>query len=170
MTDGPDNQLYLRVSEGRARGVDLLVPNDVMLGRAATSLEARLGDDPELSRQHARVTRAADGSLTIEDLGSTNGTYVNDEQISAPRSLRPGDRLWIGATTLEVRATPPGEMPARWASRGPAAAAGAPAGVAVPAPGVPAEAPAAAPVPARAESRSIESISAILIDPAPIQV
>ena len=163
MTDGPDNQLYLRVSEGRARGVDLLVPNDVMLGRAATSLEARLGDDPELSRQHARVTRAADGSLTIEDLGSTNGTYVNDEQISAPRSLRPGDRLWIGATTLEVRATPPGEMPARWAAPPPAAAAGAPAAAA-------AGPPAAAPVPARAESRSVASISAISIDPAPIKV
>jgi EmrB/QacA subfamily drug resistance transporter len=165
MTAGRDNQLYLSVVEGRARGVDLLVSREIMLGRAAGSLEARLGDDPELSRRNARVTRAEDGSLTIEDLGSTNGTYVNDEQISAPRKLRPGDRLWVGATTLEVRATPPGEMPARWAS--PAAAAearGAPA-------------PSAVQAPARAEtsvispiSGSVSSISEISIDPAPITV
>jgi EmrB/QacA subfamily drug resistance transporter len=135
MTGGTDNQPYLRVTEGRARGLDLLVPHELILGRAAETIEARLGDDPELSRRHARVTRAENGSLTIEDLGSTNGTYVNDEQISAPRPLRPGDRLWLGTTTLEVRATPPGEMPARWASRAPAAAPGAPA---------PARAPAAA--------------------------
>jgi EmrB/QacA subfamily drug resistance transporter len=172
MSDGTDKQLYLHVSEGRARGVDLLVPSDVMLGRAAVSIEARLADDPELSRQHARVTRAEDGSLTIEDLGSTNGTYVNDEQIKAPRSLRPGDLLWIGATTLEVRATPPGEMPARWASRAPAAAtAGAPAAAAAGAPAAAATGvPAAAAVPARAESRSVSPIPHLSIAPAPIEV
>jgi EmrB/QacA subfamily drug resistance transporter len=116
MTDGSDKQPYLHVSAGRARGTDLLVPDDVMVGRIAERLEDRLGDDPELSRRHARVTRASDGSLLIEDLGSTNGTYVNDEQVRGRHQLRPGDQVWIGSTTLEVRLTPPGELPARWAT------------------------------------------------------
>ncbi len=160
MTDGTDRLPYLHVSQGRARGVDLLVAGEMVVGRVAESVEARLGEDPELSRRHARLTRAADGSLVIEDLGSSNGTYVNNEQISGPRQLRPGDKVWIGSSTLDVRATPPGELAARWASAvKPGPVAGAPA---------PAAAPAAAPPPA--EARRSESIAGFSLEPAPIQV
>jgi hypothetical protein len=40
--------------------------------------------------------------LTVEDLGSTNGTYVNGSRIGGPRVLEPGDRVEVGGTTLEV--------------------------------------------------------------------
>jgi tRNA A-37 threonylcarbamoyl transferase component Bud32 len=73
--------------------------------------EGRLSDDPELSRRHARVERDARGRLSIDDLGSANGTFVNGERVVGPRELRAGDMVRVGSTTLEVtaagRASPP---------------------------------------------------------------
>jgi pSer/pThr/pTyr-binding forkhead associated (FHA) protein len=56
-----------------------------------------------MSRSHARVTVDADGTCAIEDLGSTNGTFVNGLRVSAPQTLSEGDTIEIGATTLVVR-------------------------------------------------------------------
>ena len=78
----------LRVTEGNARGTSLAVEAELLIGRAAPEEAGRLGDDPELSRRHARASRAANGQLTIEDLGSANGTFVNGERIDAPRDAR----------------------------------------------------------------------------------
>ena len=72
-----------------------------MIGRAVSG-EGRLADDPELSRRHARVARDAEGRLTIEDLGSANGTFVNDVRVSEPRALEPGDSIRVGETTMEL--------------------------------------------------------------------
>jgi FHA domain len=59
--------------------------------------------DPEASRLHAVIrTRAA--IATIEDLGSTNGTFVNGEPISGPTPLRPGDEIRFGSTVWRVEA------------------------------------------------------------------
>ena len=58
-------------------------------------------DDPGASRQHARI-RKADGEYVITDLGSTNGTLVNDEVVQE-RMLDDGDRITIGETVLEFR-------------------------------------------------------------------
>jgi pSer/pThr/pTyr-binding forkhead associated (FHA) protein len=92
----------LRVTEGKARGARLSVDIDLLIGRLAPDHEGRLGDDPVLSRRHARVSRGVDGQLTIEDLRSANGTYVNDERLEAPRMLDPGDVIRVGRTILEV--------------------------------------------------------------------
>jgi pSer/pThr/pTyr-binding forkhead associated (FHA) protein len=100
----------LRVIEGKARGGLLTVAPDVLIGRLAPDAAGRLADDPELSRRHARVWRASDGHLTIEDLGSANGTFVNDERIDAPRALDVGDVIAVGATVLEVTETPGVEL------------------------------------------------------------
>lgn len=54
-------------------------------------------NDPEVSRHHLRFTRGADG-YTIEDLGSTNGTFINGQRVSAPRPLNNGDMLGLGET------------------------------------------------------------------------
>jgi pSer/pThr/pTyr-binding forkhead associated (FHA) protein len=63
---------------GRGRGVDLAISLD------------------QVSRQHARLEGGAAG-LTIEDLGSTNGTFVNHERISSsPVAINPGDRIHLG--------------------------------------------------------------------------
>ena len=50
---------------------------------------------------HARLYRQND-QLWVEDLGSTNGTYVNSEQITQARRLGKGDLLQVGATVFEV--------------------------------------------------------------------
>ena len=92
----------LRVIEGNERGRRLSVDADLLIGRVAPEDEGRLGDDPEISRRHAYVSRGADGQLTIEDLGSANGTFVNDERIDAPRMLDLGDVVRVGNTVLQV--------------------------------------------------------------------
>jgi pSer/pThr/pTyr-binding forkhead associated (FHA) protein len=51
---------------------------------------------------YARVFRR-DGDLFVEDLGSTNGTYLNRKKIAAAVSMRRGDKLQVGKTTLEVK-------------------------------------------------------------------
>ena len=55
------------------------------------------------------ITRSAHG-LTIEDLGSTNGTFVNGTRVAAQTPLRIGDTISIGASTLEVAGTVPPEQ------------------------------------------------------------
>jgi hypothetical protein len=63
--------------------------------------------DEMVSRQHATVWVQA-GRLYIRDDGSTNGTWVNERRISAPTLLRPGDRVRLGQTVLEVVGRGPG--------------------------------------------------------------
>jgi pSer/pThr/pTyr-binding forkhead associated (FHA) protein len=94
----------LRVTEGKERGKRLSIEGDLLIGRAAEDREGRLGGDPEISRRHARVSRAGGGELTIEDLGSANGTFVNGRRIDRRLELAPGDVVRIGKTVLEVTA------------------------------------------------------------------
>ena len=54
-------------------------------------------NDPEVSRHHMRLTRGA-GGFTIEDLGSTNGTFVNGQRLTGARPLRTGDMVGLGET------------------------------------------------------------------------
>lgn len=79
-----------------------VVPLDasVVIGRAP-ECELRL-DDAFVSSQHARIF-ARNGSWYVEDLGSTNGTFVNEQRLGAPAMLQPGDRIRIGRTTVELR-------------------------------------------------------------------
>jgi len=58
-------------------------------------------DSPVVSRRHARIVIGA-ASVTIEDLGSHNGTYVNDERCDALRPLAHGDRVRVGPASLVV--------------------------------------------------------------------
>ena len=55
-----------------------------------------------MSQVHARVFDR-DGTLWIEDLGSTNGTFVNGERSNERVKLRKGDRVQVGETVLEAR-------------------------------------------------------------------
>ena len=59
-------------------------------------------DDTYSSSMHARITTRPDGAL-IEDLGSTNGTYVNSQRVTGAVTLQRGDVVQIGSTLLEVR-------------------------------------------------------------------
>ena len=58
-------------------------------------------EDTYASQLHARVFRK-DGQLFVEDLGSTNGTYLNRKKVTAPVALRKGDRLQVGKTVMEL--------------------------------------------------------------------
>jgi hypothetical protein len=76
------------------------ITSDTMtIGRLAGS-EIEL-KDPGASRKHAEIRRQGN-RITVVDLGSTNGTQVNDKTIS-DHVLRDGDRIMIGRTTLEFR-------------------------------------------------------------------
>jgi pSer/pThr/pTyr-binding forkhead associated (FHA) protein len=65
------------------------------------SVEVRL-DDTYASQQHARISER-NGAWLVEDLGSTNGTYLNRRKVTVPSQLAPGDRIRIGNTYIEVR-------------------------------------------------------------------
>lgn len=111
MTDGIDTagqgaprgpRPALKVVAGPARGTTIAIGDDpVVLGRDEQD-EARLGGDPEVSRRHAKV-EAFDGRLLIEDLGSTNGTFVNGGQVAGPTVVGPGDAIWVGTSTMLVQ-------------------------------------------------------------------
>jgi pSer/pThr/pTyr-binding forkhead associated (FHA) protein len=72
----------------------------VTIGRAP-ECELRI-DDTYASQQHARVFGKG-GSWYVEDLGSTNGTYVNEQRLAAPAMLTAGDRIRVGTTVVELR-------------------------------------------------------------------
>jgi pSer/pThr/pTyr-binding forkhead associated (FHA) protein len=59
-------------------------------------------EDTYISQQHARIFER-NGSWVVEDLGSTNGTYLNQQKVTVPSQISPGDRIRIGKTVLEVR-------------------------------------------------------------------
>ena len=85
-------------SDRRGRTYDLA--DELTVGRAA-GCQVSLEGDSYVSQLHARVfTR--DGQLYVEDLGSTNGTYLNRKKVSGPMLVRRGDRLQVGKTVLEV--------------------------------------------------------------------
>jgi ABC-2 type transport system ATP-binding protein len=91
----------LRVVSGPAAGQMIAVDGDFTVGRAADG-PGRLGNDPELSREHAMFSHDGSGRLLVQDRGSTNGTLVNGDRIHEIRVLQPGDRVEMGQTTLEL--------------------------------------------------------------------
>ena len=100
-TAAPAGPARLKVVEpADRRGTVYEVEDEVKIGRAGTN-HISLADDSYASQLHARLFRR-DGSLFIEDLGSTNGTFLNRKKLTGPVSLRRGDRIQIGHTVLEV--------------------------------------------------------------------
>ncbi len=59
-------------------------------------------DDPYASDYHLRLA-VQDGRVTVHDLGSTNGTYVNGRRVTVPVPLSKGDAVQVGKTIMEVR-------------------------------------------------------------------
>ena len=82
------------------KGTALSVAQEITFGRAP-GCTVSVPDDTFVSQIHARVFNDA-GAIIIEDIGSTNGTYVNGTRLTAPVALRKGDRLQIGSTVLEA--------------------------------------------------------------------
>jgi len=81
---GPQpNQIYELKQDSLSLGRD--IKNDIVI------------NDPEVSRHHLQITRTADG-YTIEDMGSTNGTFMGGQRINSPRALNHGDLIGLGET------------------------------------------------------------------------
>jgi hypothetical protein len=106
----------LVIHEGAGAGSEHPVDGELILGREHGSADLVI-DDPGVSRRHARVLSDA-GGVIVEDLGSSNGTYVNGERITSPVELGAGDEVQVGATVLGVEGgtaatalMPPGAPP-----------------------------------------------------------
>lgn len=85
-------RLVVEHAAGHPPGIAYDLSHGATLGRG--DVEIRL-EDPFASTRHARIDRQ--GSVVVlEDLGSTNGTYLNDEPLDGPRPLHHGDRIRIG--------------------------------------------------------------------------
>lgn len=96
-----DAHIKLRILAHDGRSEEVIIPGaEVVLGRAA-SLPFLLQDE-ELSRKHARLFVNERGKLTIEDLNSANGTFVNEEQIHSHCILRASDGIRVGRTQLKA--------------------------------------------------------------------
>ena len=94
---------WLKMLQGETPGRMFPLNKEVtVLGRDA-ACEIVLGDY-QVSKRHAKITRKADG-FTIEDLLSTNGTRVGDQDLTEPRRLEDGDLIGIGDTQLVFSAT-----------------------------------------------------------------
>lgn len=95
---GVDGQprLVVERAAGHPDGIAYSLEHGATLGRG--DVEIRL-EDPFASTRHAQIGRQ--GSVfVLEDLGSTNGTYLNDEPLDGPRPLHHGDRIRIGDNEL----------------------------------------------------------------------
>jgi pSer/pThr/pTyr-binding forkhead associated (FHA) protein len=86
-------RLVVERAPGHDPGMIYDLDGDIVLGRGDRA-EIRL-EDPFASARHARVYEQG-AIVVIEDLGSTNGTYLNEELLQTPRPLHPGDRVRIG--------------------------------------------------------------------------
>jgi hypothetical protein len=86
-------RLVVERAPGHDAGMIYDLDGELVLGRGDRA-EIRL-EDPFASARHARIYEQGN-ILVVEDLGSTNGTYLNEELLETPRPLHPGDRLRIG--------------------------------------------------------------------------
>ena len=86
------------VKTGSEAGRRLELGGAVAIGRQDGDLVL---EDPEVSRRHAVLRREGE-SIVVEDLDSTNGTFVNGERIRSPIPIGPGDLVRVGRTTLEI--------------------------------------------------------------------
>jgi pSer/pThr/pTyr-binding forkhead associated (FHA) protein len=92
----------LAVIEPKAgRGVTFALGREVTIGRDP-NCTITMPDDAYVSQLHAHVL-PRNGEHVVEDLGSTNGTFLNGNRLEGIRPLRPGDRIQIGATVLEAQ-------------------------------------------------------------------
>ncbi|HEY1523630.1 MAG TPA: FHA domain-containing protein [Solirubrobacteraceae bacterium] len=90
--DAGEPRLMVDRAPGHQPGMAYDLVDSVTLGRGDVEIHL---EDPFASSRHARIAKQGH-VVVIEDLGSTNGTYLNDEPLSGPQPLHAGDRIRIG--------------------------------------------------------------------------
>ena len=88
------------VAPAESKGLTFDLADETTIGRGS-NCGIPLGSDTTVSQLHARFFRQ-NGKLFVEDLGSTNGTYVNRKQAKRAVPVRRGDRVQVGQTVLEL--------------------------------------------------------------------
>lgn len=96
---GAAPRLIIKRMQGQRAGLEYDLPQRTTLGRGDVEISF---EDSFASSRHARI-ELSNGLAVIEDLGSTNGTYVNGDKLEGPWSLRGGDQIAIGDTVFEFR-------------------------------------------------------------------
>lgn len=81
------------------KGASFMIGQELVIGRAP-HCQITISDDPFVSNLHLRVFRNADRTW-VEDLGSTNGSYLNGNRLGSVQPFSKGDRLQVGSTVLE---------------------------------------------------------------------
>jgi S1-C subfamily serine protease len=100
--------MRLEITSGPDAGRTVDLRDQLTLGREG-SVNVVLRD-PKSSRQHAKLTMRPDGLVALRDLGSSNGTFVNGQQVQEA-TLRGGEEVRIGDTTMRVVADAPPPPP-----------------------------------------------------------
>lgn len=97
------SQPHLLVTAGSLKGTRLPLGSvAILIGRAPTC--SLVLEDDFASAKHARIYQSGDGKhWYVEDLGSTNGTYVNNEKITEPVELEPSTRVRIGQSVIQLQ-------------------------------------------------------------------
>jgi pSer/pThr/pTyr-binding forkhead associated (FHA) protein len=99
-------EIWLVVSEGPDAGREWRLTDTLVVGRAGDA-DVVLAD-PTVSRHHASLSPQGETAV-VEDLQSSNGTFVNGEQVGQPRRVGSGDIIGLGtATMIEVNVGPTG--------------------------------------------------------------
>lgn len=95
---GPPKVVFLVGLSGKHAGKLFRVPmGDSVLGRSSKALVVL--EEPAVSHRHARL-QVSNQSCVLEDLGSTNGTFLNDKRLGRPETLNAGDVIRLGTSTL----------------------------------------------------------------------
>jgi FHA domain len=96
----PKARFLVLAGPGLEHGSTVEVESSAVVGRAPGS-GVPIDGDEFASAEHAQIEAAADG-VWIQDLGSTNGTFVNGSRVTSKRLLQPGDVVRIGETELQL--------------------------------------------------------------------
>jgi len=98
---GPKARFLVLEGPGLEQGETFEIVDSTVVGRAPANGVSIDGDE-FASAQHARIDAGSNG-VWIEDLGSTNGTFVNGSRVTSKRLLQPGDVVRIGETELQLQ-------------------------------------------------------------------
>ena len=91
----------LVIVDGRNAGMTFPLPPSCTIGRAPDN--SIVVPDQFISSHHARIYKSKKGEWVLEDLGSTNGSYLDEKQIAGPVIIKPGQLIRLGATSFELR-------------------------------------------------------------------
>lgn len=97
---GKNDPRVLAIDTGPQAGNRLALVDEFRIGRSADC--ALILDDDYVSGDHASLARRSNGDWVVTDLGSTNGTFVNEVRVVTPTVVTPADSLRIGRTQMRL--------------------------------------------------------------------